>query len=103
MLQKYSLKDNIEIYIIKNSKMLFSKAKTTEPQASRGEKQPAELARVLPRRSWRRNRPQAMVALRRGPARHNLSSLKLHFLQAMRSLCGDGKHTFIIIEEHSLR
>lgn len=43
-----------------------------------------------------------MVALRRGSTLHNLSSLKLHFLQAMRSLCGDGKHTFIIIEEHTI-
>lgn len=49
MLQKYSLKDNIEIYIIKNSEMFFSKAKTTKAsgQSGHGKMQPAKLARVL--------------------------------------------------------
>lgn len=47
--KKYSLKDNIEIYIIKNSQMLFSKAKTTKAsgQLRHGKMQPAKLARVL--------------------------------------------------------
>lgn len=84
--------------------MFFSKAETTTAsgQSRRGAKQPATLASGMMWMSQRRNHPRAMVALRRGPALHHLSSLKLRFLQAMRSLCGDGKHTFIIIEEHSV-
>lgn len=84
--------------------MFFTKAETTTAsgQSRWGAVQPATLASGIMWMSQRRNHPRAMVALRRGPALHNLSSLKLHFLQAMRSLCGDGKHTFIIIEEHSV-
>lgn len=84
--------------------MFFSKAETTTAsgQSRQGATQPATLASGIMWMSQRRNHPRAMVALRRGPALHNLSSLKLRFLQAMRSLCGDGKHTFIIIEEHSV-
>lgn len=63
---------------------------------------PAKLANGVAGDELEKIHPQAMVALRRGPALHNLSSLKLRLLQAMRSLCGDGKHTFIITEEHSV-
>lgn len=43
---KYFLQDNIEIYIIKNSKILFSKAETTRAsgQSRQGKMQPAKLA-----------------------------------------------------------
>lgn len=84
--------------------MFFSEAESTTAsgQSRWGAVQPATLASGIMWMSQRRDHPRAMVALRRGPALHNLSSLKLHFLQAMRSLCGDGKHTFIIIEEHSV-
>lgn len=84
--------------------MLFSKAKTTKASgpSRHGNMQPAKPASGITVDEFEEDHPQAMVALRRGPALHNLNSLKLHFLQAVRSLCGDGKHTFIIIEEHSV-